>query len=301
MIDTLIIGGGGIKGFCFLGALDELNNYHDLKKIDKMIGSSVGAIIVLLLSLGYTPSQIFKVLLNYDFKEFSLDINEETIDNIINHFGFTDTDKILKVLNVFISKKCDSDITFKEHYNKYHIELTIVGSNISKKSSIYYNKTNTPNYRIIDAIKCSICIPFIFKYCKYDKDIIVDGAISNAYPIDYYEDNLENCIGLFISENYVDTRLHDLIKKKDEEVCFNVYGECLFEYFKSTINTLLVYTSSLILKLYSKYTILINNTDINMIDFYIEKDTKNKLFIKGKEAFMEYYKNNKKRFNIINK
>ena len=51
----LVISGGGIKGFVALGALQKLYDTKKLININKYCGTSVGAIISLLLIIGYKP------------------------------------------------------------------------------------------------------------------------------------------------------------------------------------------------------------------------------------------------------
>ena len=59
-IDTICISGGGIKGFCFIGALNYLisKNYIYIKNINNWCGTSIGAVICFLLSIGYTINEI---------------------------------------------------------------------------------------------------------------------------------------------------------------------------------------------------------------------------------------------------
>ena len=53
MIKTLCLSGGGTKGICYIGAIENLesNNYLNLKNIDTFVGTSVGSIISFFLIL----------------------------------------------------------------------------------------------------------------------------------------------------------------------------------------------------------------------------------------------------------
>ena len=64
-IIELAIGGGGIKGLAFAGALyklDELNLLKDLKRIS---GSSIGGFLAVCISIGFKPSELMDELFEY--------------------------------------------------------------------------------------------------------------------------------------------------------------------------------------------------------------------------------------------
>ena len=87
-IDTIVLSGGGIKGFNMLGSMeylyDEYYIHHD--KIKNMIGTSIGSIICYLLVIGYKPLEIVSYICCNQIMENLNDINvlkilksEETI------------------------------------------------------------------------------------------------------------------------------------------------------------------------------------------------------------------------------
>jgi len=294
MIDTLVIGGGGVCGLCFLGALENLFKKTNQNLITKMSGSSVGSIICCLLSVGYTPTQIYEVLLNYDFKNFNIDLDIKCIDNFIDKLGLNSADEIMKLFQVFLNKKCDIYITFKEHYEKFKIELTINGTNINSHDCKYFNYKETPDCKIIDAVRISISIPFIFTTCTYENDTYVDGAISNMYPINYYND-LDKCIGLFVN---TPPNIHS-INNMDDSI-LHKYFHNFTNLCMAIIKSLQQDTKRLIKKLYNEYTVYIES-DIPTSKFNIDNEDKIKLFNFGKSSFDQYYKLNKDRFIKKNK
>ena len=65
---ALVLSGGGAKGAAHIGVLKVLEKYN--VPIDIVIGTSIGSIIGGMYSIGYTPDEIEKTVLNLDF--FSL-------------------------------------------------------------------------------------------------------------------------------------------------------------------------------------------------------------------------------------
>ena len=69
-IDTLCIGGGGLKGFSFLSALNVLisHNYINLDLINTYTGTSFKSIFCFLISIGYTTERLITYFNNFDKK-----------------------------------------------------------------------------------------------------------------------------------------------------------------------------------------------------------------------------------------
>ncbi|VFS56683.1 Patatin-like phospholipase [Leminorella grimontii] len=70
---NLVFEGGGMKGICYVGAVDVLTQKGIMDNIEKVGGSSAGAIASTLVGLGYTNTQLNKILYEIDFMSF-LDI-----------------------------------------------------------------------------------------------------------------------------------------------------------------------------------------------------------------------------------
>ena len=65
--NTLILSGGGIRGFGLLGSLQFLllNNY--LHNIRKFIGTSIGAIVAVFIIVGYDPTEIIIIFIQRNY------------------------------------------------------------------------------------------------------------------------------------------------------------------------------------------------------------------------------------------
>ena len=293
MIDTLVISIGGIKGISFIGVLDELFKKISIDDIKFIIGSSVGSIIGILLSIGYKPDEIYSICTEIDFAKFTLNpvdqlhecINDEicNLDNL-NNFGLDNCNGLIRLLKSIIQIKCSPNITFKEHYEKYNKELTIVATNIDELKSEYFNYKSNPNDKIIDIVKLSISIPIIYIMQNHNNINYTDGGISDYYPIEFY--NKETSIGICL------IKTNNNIKKNNEN---------FINYLYNIVNSLEIYMNSLLRKLYNKYTIFIDTNIISLNkkhpgDFNIKSEHKEKLYKLGKELFIKYYEKNTDRF-----
>ena len=62
-----VFSGGGVKAFAFIGALEALEDKS--YKIERVAGSSAGAIVAGLLAAGYKVNELNQIMLNKDLKE----------------------------------------------------------------------------------------------------------------------------------------------------------------------------------------------------------------------------------------
>jgi len=87
-------------------------------------------------------------------------------------------------------KGFNKDLTFKELYEQRKIKLIITGTNLSKHKTEYFCvDSKFANTRIVDAIRISMSMPFIFAAIRTTEDeIFVDGGVLANFPVKYWDD-----------------------------------------------------------------------------------------------------------------
>jgi len=79
---------------------------------------------------------------------------------------------------------------------------------------------------VIKAIEISISIPLVFKPVNFNNKIWVDGGTLNNYPINYFDNDLDNLIG---------------IKLKSEDIIieqFNSHQDYLYQLMKCLLKSI---------------------------------------------------------------
>ena len=66
---NLVFEGGGVKGIAYVGAMDVLKDRGVLKGIERIGGTSAGAINATLFALGFSNSEQNKILSKLNFKK----------------------------------------------------------------------------------------------------------------------------------------------------------------------------------------------------------------------------------------
>jgi NTE family protein len=212
-IKNLVFEGGGVRGISYAGAIGELERLGLLKDIEKVGGTSVGAITALTLSLGYTAKEIESIIGDTNPGKFN-DGNFLLFggpSRLRKHYGWYKGNKFLRWTEKLIEKKTgNGDITFMEHHMKNYRDLYVTGTSLNNQKVIVFSYETYPNMKVKDAIRISMSTPFFFqavfidsvgqvlpkRKAKVDYDIMVDGGFITNFPIHLFDtkDSINNRI-----------------------------------------------------------------------------------------------------------
>jgi predicted acylesterase/phospholipase RssA len=70
-----------------------------------------------------------------------------------------------------------------------------MATNLNKYCYKKFNYIDTPDVKVLDAIRMSISIPFVFTSNSFEGDLHVDGGLIDNYPSGLFKDNLDNVLG----------------------------------------------------------------------------------------------------------
>ncbi|AMQ10781.1 putative patatin-like phospholipase [Brazilian marseillevirus] len=191
--DALCLSGGGIKGICTLGALEYFSRFVDLSNIKKYIGTSIGAIICLLLVCGYTPREIFDRVMC----EKELYKALPRLSFFVN-FGLNDTTPLEEKLVELVSEKLGNVPSLLELYKVTGKEFVSVSANLSLMRIEYIQHTSNPCMSCIEAVLLSCNAPGVFKKRLYNGMVYGDGGIFDNYPADFFDDGETKILGIDI-------------------------------------------------------------------------------------------------------
>lgn len=282
-IKYLVLGGGGARGFATLGALNYLVKRGVIKQnhIRTYVGSSIGALIALLLNCGYSPKQLYDIGL-------SLEVNklfDPDIKNFISHFGFdTGVKFVEKIKEILKKKSIDPNITFIRLYNLTKQKLIITATSLNRRQVKYFDYSKTPQYRVIDVIRASISIPFLFTTVKSGNEHFVDGGMLDNYPLHLFKDvPVHEVLAIKFKQSRDHSSHFNVIHDIADAAMANI--ACLLEEIE--------YLRSLLCKhLYEKSSIVIDTERYHALSLNIEKKDKQKMFKMGKKAVKRYMNSN---------
>jgi predicted acylesterase/phospholipase RssA len=277
--DTLCLSSGGIYGITYIGALDYLieEKIIELNKIKNYVGTSIGALFLFLILIGYSIKDINDIIINLNFSKLQTEIN---IENVLGDYGINDGSKFIHMMTFFLKRKLNiDDITFKELYIKYNKNFIVIGTNLSKGVEAIFNYINTPDMSVITAVRISISIPIIFTPVLYNGEYYVDGALSNVFPIDHCNQDKTISINLPYSDFYENNNILDIFLNSLKVVLksISIKNKCL-----NSDNMINIYSD--------KHT---------SFDFNITLDTKINFIKIGREYTLNHVNNSKLLIKII--
>jgi len=206
----LILSGGGIKGIGLMGALQVLDEHKCLDTIHTYVGSSIGAMIAVMMVIGYTPQEIYDMFFNLNYTE----MQEINIWNLFSEYGLDKASKIVKYFKtLFRAKSYGSNITFAELYNTSKKRLIVTGTCVNTHKIEYFDDITTPTMKVIDAVRISFAFPFLFTAPKYKGNHYTDGGMLDNFPLmsiqGYIQPN-ERVLALKLNHMYEKTAEHTI-------------------------------------------------------------------------------------------
>lgn len=212
----LVLSGGGAKCLAHIGALRVIEESGI--KIDYVSGTSMGAIIGALYSLGYSVDEIETYMRKIDWDAL---LSNEVPRNRLSYFdrktdsryllsfpvydkkvhlpsGFNYAQYILKQLD-YLTQQCHQ---YKQ-FSDFPIPFLCVATDLEDGSMKVFETGNLP-----EALRASSAFPSLFTPYEIDGHLYSDGGLVNNYPVEpLKQKGMEYIIGIDVQ---------DFLYKKDE-------------------------------------------------------------------------------------
>lgn len=181
-----------------------LDDEKILPGIKRVAGTSAGAIAALTVALGYTPSEIEKIIFDTRIQKF----NDGKfffvggISRVNQKYGWYRGEAFTKWLGELIKAKTgNADITFRELHDRHYPDLYVTGTSLNRQRMLMFSHENYPDMKVKDAVRISMSIPLYFeavcidslghvqdiKTAKGNVDIMVDGGFTGNFPINAFD------------------------------------------------------------------------------------------------------------------
>ncbi len=323
---NLVFEGGGVKGIAYVGAMKVLEDKKILPAIQRVGGTSAGAINATLLALGFTNAEQMKIMWKLDFKNFLDDSwgKIRDVERLITKFGWYKGDFFHHWMGEHVREKLgDPNATFRDLKEAGKPDLYVYGTNLSTHFGEVLSIEHTPTMRIADAVRISMSIPLFFASIRNARgDVYVDGGLLNNYPVklfdrekyvsednrpvmafktDYYEEENKQFLKKHPKSSpyvYNKETLGFRLDSKQEIAVFR-YGaepqhekiDDFFDYGKAMVTAIM--SSQGNIHIHSddwQRTIYIDTLGVGTTDFDLSDDRKKALEKSGKKGAEKYFK-----------
>jgi len=233
----LVLSGGGAKGLTHIGIIRALEENNI--PIDYIAGTSMGAIIGALYSMGYSPDDMEKLLASDEFKRwYTGEVEEKYVyyfkKNAPTPEFFNIKMSLKDSLNLVKPQFLPSSMVNPIQMNLVFIDLfsratALCGGNFDNLfvpfrcvASDVYNKRQLimRNGDLGDAVRASMSFPFVFKPIEMSGVLAYDGGIYNNFPTDVMREDFhpDIIIGSVVASNPTKPDEKDLMSQIENMV-----------------------------------------------------------------------------------
>lgn len=191
---NLAFEGGGVWGVAYGGAMAALEEAGALELIERVAGTSAGAIAALAVALRFDALRIRKILRDLQFDQFLADASPL---NFAERFGWYSTGPMQRWFEALIrdaspnfpnSEDFTGQETFADLRRAGCRDLVVFATNLNRRRSTAFSAAETPAVRVVDALRASVAIPGFFQAVELTVNgdgphIYVDGGVLINYPI----------------------------------------------------------------------------------------------------------------------
>lgn len=208
----LVLSGGGAKGFAHIGVLKVIDGLGI--KVDYVAGTSMGAIIGALYASGYSGNQLDSIFKSLNFDDvisdnlpreaktfYERDNSEKyAITLPFDKFKITLPSAISGGQNVYnLLTKLTLPVSEIHDFEKLPIPFFCVATDIETGEQVILDKGN-----LAQAITASGAFPSLFRPVIIDGRLLIDGGVTNNYPIDELKaKGVDKIIGVDVQDSLV--------------------------------------------------------------------------------------------------
>ncbi|MEI7511124.1 MAG: patatin-like phospholipase family protein [Candidatus Peregrinibacteria bacterium] len=162
MPSALVLSGGGALGAAHIGVLKAVQNHYSF---DTFAGVSAGAIVAAAYACGKSPEEIANILHSQNFFSLAFDFTPR-------NFGILRGRKILSLLEKVFEGKNFEDLLPEK-------QLFVGATDFSTGEQVILHSGS-----IAKAVRASLSIPLLFEPFFHEGKWLVDGGISQNFPVD---------------------------------------------------------------------------------------------------------------------
>ena len=189
---AVVLSGGGAKGMAHIAVLEKLEQLGI--PIDRVYGTSMGALVGGIYCAGYTPKEIEEMMLNNDLSTLFNSLLSSGYNEVLEPFDYNKNN----ILSLSLDKGIGDTTGLIDDYMILNYLYNYIGNvpnniDFDKDLPVSYrcNATNMLNGEdtvfdsgsLIEAIRSSISIPIVFEPVVTPEAVYMDGGLADNMPV----------------------------------------------------------------------------------------------------------------------
>jgi NTE family protein len=210
-LKNLVLEGGGVRGIAYVGAIKALEEENQMLDIQNVAGTSAGAITASLIAVGYSSTELEKILGNLNLRKFNdgRAIFFGGTNRMLKRYGWYRGEKMTEWVDDLMESKTSVDNLTLGQLHQLSIEdpkyknLYVTATNLTQQTWQVLSHETHPDLRIADAVRISSSIPMYFAAVFMDSignvydqpqkdiptDVMADGGFVSNYPLHIFDSN----------------------------------------------------------------------------------------------------------------
>jgi NTE family protein len=282
---NLVLSGGGVKGIALVGAVSALDEAG--YEIHRVAGTSAGALVGGLLAAGYTSTELADMMRTINYEKFR---DEGIVDrlgplgkviSLVREKGIYEGNYFLRWYDQLLADK--KVRTFGDLGQGHACRFLAYAADITNGKLLCFPHDlqglgiEPTAYKISQAVRASISLPFFYEPIRLNGNYLVDGGILSNFPIDAFDDDPLPTIGIKLSAEPGAVAKPHLITGPIS------YGVAVFGTMLSVQDQIHLDDPTTIEK-----TIFVDTENVLATDFDLGPDTQTMLFEAGYAAAQKY-------------
>jgi NTE family protein len=164
---NLIMSGGGVRFPAYVGALTAFEEMG--VDILNVAGASAGSIVGAFLAAGWPLKDIYRKLLETDFRQFK----DFSLRGLLFEGGIYSGDGFEQWVDSALQYATFADLPRN---------LYIAAVDLNTREPFFFSKRTTPDIHVSKAVRCSMSIPWVWRAQRWDHRLLVDGQLLPWIP-----------------------------------------------------------------------------------------------------------------------
>jgi len=189
----LALGAGGARGIAHLAILEALEELNIKPCV--ISGTSIGAIVGLFYSAGFSTSEMKKILnqIIYGTRSKFWEIHKKS--DFVKYFDLLDP--TIKTGGLLRGDKLASFLSTKvkvSNFNELQIPFKVLATDYYEKAQVIIDKGE-----LLSAVRASYALPFLFAPIEREGKLLIDGGMVNPLPFDVIRNDCDITVAVDVS------------------------------------------------------------------------------------------------------
>ena len=178
VVHTLVFAGGGTRGLCYGKAYQELHR-HEQIDLQKVKGTSIGALMAVLLAAKYTAEELVDLCRATKLE----DMVRINLFDVFYRWGLDSGKRLYDWIDEKLYEKTGKrHTTFSQLYDHSGIDLHVTSTNLCTAEACYMSNATHPIMPVAKACQMSMSLPPLFAPVYWNGAYHIDGGVMDNFP-----------------------------------------------------------------------------------------------------------------------